>query len=91
MLGFISSIGSTVLAELSLQPLFLLFRVLVGQPQKAAWLFLQNKWQQPRVQKQEIWASLPLRVMGKVMVMMVVVDNDQNIVDTSNKEMSYSV
>lgn len=91
MLGFISSIGSTVLAELSLQPLFLLFRVLVDQPQKAAWLFLQNKWQQPRVQKQEIWASLPLRVMGKVMVMMVVVDNDQNIVDTSNKEMSYSV
>lgn len=91
MLGLISSIGSTVLAELSLQPLFLLFRVLVDQPQKAAWLFLQNKWQQLRVQKQEIWASLSLQVMGKVMVMMVVVNNDQTIVDTSNKEMSYSV
>lgn len=91
MLGLISSVGSTVLAELSLQPLFLLFRVLVDQPQKVAWLFLQNKWQQPRVQKQEIWASLSLQVMGKVTVMMVVVDNDQTIVDTSNKEMSYSV
>lgn len=60
MLGLISSIGSTVLTELSFQPLFLLFRVLVDQPQKAVWLFLRNKWKNPSPETRDLSKPSPM-------------------------------